>query len=295
MARPVIDGTLVRGLVAAQFPQWAHLPLRSVAGGWDNRTFRLGENLVVRLPSSSEYAMQIEKEYLWLPRLAPLLPLPIPTPLAIGKPTTGYPWRWAIYRWIDGDTAAEEPTGDLTEIATSLARFLLALQRIDPTDGPRPGPHNFHRGGLLNTYDSETRKAIAALSGKIDAQAATKVWEAGLSTTWKRLPVWIHGDVSAGNLLVQAGRLGAVIDFGMLGVGDPACDLSIAWTLLGDNSREAFRAALPYDVGTWARGRAWTLWKALIVGAGLADTNTAEAAQTFRVLDEVLEERSIDA
>jgi aminoglycoside phosphotransferase (APT) family kinase protein len=143
----------------------------------------------------------------------------------------------------------------------------------------------------LTTYDAETRQAIAALKDRIDADAATEIWEAALETTWDRPSVWIHGDVSAGNLLVQAGRLSSVIDFGMLGVGDPACDLSIAWTLLAGESRKAFRALLPLDADTWARGRAWTLWKALIVAADLTGTKAVEAARPWRVIDEVLEGR----
>jgi aminoglycoside phosphotransferase (APT) family kinase protein len=220
--QPVIDATLVRRMVAARFPQWADLPVRSAAvGGWDNKTFRLGEHMVVRLPSAADYSAQVEKEHRWLPKLAPLLPLPIPTPLAIGEPACGYPWRWSIYRWIEGDTAAPERIADLSDFAVSLAQFLIALQRIDPTDGLRPGPHNFFRGGALTTYDAETRRAIALLKGKINAKAVTGVWEGALKTTWDRPPVRIHGDISAGNLLVKEGRLTSVVDFGMLGVGDP--------------------------------------------------------------------------
>ena len=276
--------------MAAQFPQWADLPVRSIdAGGWDNKSFHLGEQMIVRLPSASAYSAQVEKEQLWLPRLAPLLPLPIPKPLAMGKPTSGYPWNWSIYRWLEGDIATPERIDDLTDFATSLAEFLVALQRVDSMDGPRPGPHNFYRGGSLTTYDAETRKAIAVLNGRIDADAATDVWKAALRTTWDRPPVWIHGDVSAGNLLVSSGRLSAVIDFGMLAVGDPACDLSIAWTLFRGESRAAFREMLSLDAATWARGRAWTLWKALIVAARLTETNAVEAARPWDVISEVLE------
>jgi aminoglycoside phosphotransferase (APT) family kinase protein len=208
----------------------------------------------------------------------------------MGKPADGYPWNWSIYEWIEGDTAVRERIDDLSEFAISLAQFLNALRRISPTDGPPPGPHNFYRGGLLVNYDGETRKAIYALGGRIDADAATEVWEAALRTPWESSPVWIHGDVSPGNLLMRAGRLSAVIDFGMLGVGDPACDLSIAWTLFEGESRDAFRAKLPLDSGTWARGRGWALWKALIVAAGLTETNALEAAQPFHVIEQVLQE-----
>ena len=290
---PAIDDELVRRLVTAQFPQWSGLPVRSVeTAGWDNSSFHLGERMIVRLPRTAAYAAQVEKEQRWLPKLAPLLPLQIPTPLAMGEPANGYPWKWSVYRWIDGETAKFERIGDLNDFATKLAEFLIALQRIDPTGGPRPGAHNFFRGGSLTTYDAETRRAIAVLKGKVDTEAATEVWDLALKATWDHLPVWLHGDISAGNLLVQEGRLSAIIDFGMLAVGDPACDLSIAWTLLQGESRGIFRAMLPLDPGTWARGRAWTLWKALIVAAGLTETNAVEAARPWSVIDELL---SIDA
>lgn len=284
-----IDESLVRRLVAGQFPQWANLPVRAVGrSGWDNRTFHLGEDMLVRLPSAARYAGQVEKEYTWLPKLAPLLPLSIPTPLALGQPAEGFPWKWSIYRWLAGETAASARISDLREFATSLGGFLVAFHRIDSTGGPRAGQQNFHRGGALAVYDAETRKAISALKGKIDVDAATKLWDAALSTTWKGSPVWVHGDVSAGNLLVRERRLSAVIDFGQLGVGDPACDLAIAWTLFEGESRRNFRTLLPLDADTWARGRAWTLWKALIVAAGLTNTNAAEAAQPLRIVHEVL-------
>lgn len=289
--RAPIDETLVRRLVDTQFPQWTHLALRPVLpGGWDNRIFRLGEDLLVRLPSAPIYALQVEKEQRWLPKLAPLLPLAVPTPVAMGVPGDEYAWKWSIYRWLDGEPAAIERIDDPAEFATRLAEFLLALQRIDAADGPTPGPHNFHRGGSLGVYDAQTRQAIARLQGRVDTAAAMQVWEVALATPWQKPPVWIHGDVSPGNLLVRRGRLDAVIDFGMLGVGDPACDLSIAWTLLAGDSREAFRMTLGCDSDTWSRGRGWALWKALIVAAGSVESNAPEAGTPCRVIDEVLED-----
>jgi len=283
----VIDDTLVRRLISAQFPQWADLPVKPVLNsGWDNKTFTLGEHMFVRLPSAMDYEGQVEKEHRWLPKLAPLLPVPVP--LAIGEPAEGYPCRWSVYRWLEGDTAASAYIGDLPNFAVNLALFLVALQRIDPTGGPMPGAHNFYRGGLLASYDLETRQAIAALKDKGNVEVATKVWETALATAWQGSPVWIHGDISAGNLLVHGGRLSAVIDFGNLGIGDPACDLAIAWTLFRDKSRKAFRTILSLDANTWARGRAWALWKASIVAAGLTQTNAVEAAQSWCVINEVL-------
>jgi aminoglycoside phosphotransferase (APT) family kinase protein len=284
-----IDVSFVERLISAQFPEWASLPIQPVKfGGWDNRTFHLGERMTVRLPSAAAYAQQVEKEQRWLPKLAPHLPLPIPVPLAMGVPTDSYPWHWSIYRWIDGESAKVGRITDLGLFASALAQFLVALQRIDPSGGPAPGHHNFFRGGPPAIYDEETRRAIAALERRIDAGTATAVWEAALSATWRGSPVWVHGDVDTGNLLVESGRLSAVIDFGSSGVGDPACDLTIAWTFFEDESRRVFRDAISADDATWARGRGWTLWKALITLARLPDENARSAKAARRVIDEVL-------
>jgi aminoglycoside phosphotransferase (APT) family kinase protein len=284
-----INVSLVEQLIAVQFPQWADLPIKPVAfGGVDNRTFHLGENMSVRLPSAQRYSAQVEKEHQWLPKLVPLLPLPIPIPLAMGVPADGYPWHWSIYRWLEGENAAPERIADLHQFAIALAQFLTALQRIDPTDGSPPGSHNFFRGGSLTIYDADTRQSVATLDNEIDTNAAIAVWEAALEATWHGSPVWVHGDVSAANLLVKKGQLSAVIDFGCSGVGDPACDLTIAWTLLSGESRQAFRASVPVDSATWARGRGWALWKALITLVEHIKTNPLEAEKARYVIDEVL-------
>ncbi|MBS0651634.1 MAG: aminoglycoside phosphotransferase family protein [Verrucomicrobia bacterium] len=284
-----IDAGLVRSLVAAQFPQWKELPVQPVAlSGWDNRTFHLGDQMLVRLPSAKEYAFQVEKEHRWLPKLAPQLPLPIPVPLAMGEPAMGYPWKWSVYRWLEGETAATAPIDDLKKFAADLADFLNALQKIDPEGGPLPGPENFYRGGQIKVYEPEMLQALVLLKNRIDVEAARGVWEKALATTWSRPPVWIHGDVSGGNLLVQKGELRGVIDFGQVAIGDPACDLSMAWTMFSGESREAFRSKLCLDEGTWMRGRAWTLWKAMIIAAGLVGANAAESKQCWRIIGEVL-------
>jgi aminoglycoside phosphotransferase (APT) family kinase protein len=284
--KPTIDAALVRRLVAAQFPQWSHLEVRPVAsGGWDNRTFHLGEQMTARLPSAAAYVAQVEKEHRWLSELAPHLPLPIPRALAMGEPGESYPWPWSVYQWLDGETATTGRVTDLPRFATDLAEFLAALQRIDAADGPPPGVHNFHRGGPLATYDAETRRAIAMLVDRIDTDVVTAVWDAALAAPWRGAPIWLHGDVVPGNLLVDQGRLSAVIDFGCCGVGDPACDLAIAWTFFEGENRDAFRAVLPLDAGAWARGRGWALWKALIVWAGLPGANPLGAEKSQWIVD----------
>jgi aminoglycoside phosphotransferase (APT) family kinase protein len=284
-----INVSLVRRLIATQFPQWADLPVEPVeAGGWDNKTFHLGAHMTVRLPSAARYAPQVEKEHRWLPKLAPLLPLPIPVPLAMGVPADGYPWHWSVYRWLEGEVATAGRIADLSEFATTLADFLTALYRIGPSGGPPPGQHNFFRGGPLAVYDAETRQALATLDGRIDTDAALAAWEAALASSWHGAPVWFHGDVAAGNLLVERGCLSAVIDFGTSGVGDPSCDLAIAWTLFEGESREAFRGVLGTDDASWARGRGWGLWKALITLADVIDTDPLLAARLRREIDDIL-------
>ncbi|WP_437618841.1 aminoglycoside phosphotransferase family protein [Sorangium sp. So ce1151] len=285
-----IDIALVSRLIAAQFPQWADLPIRPVAwDGWDNRTFHLGERMKVRLPSAEGYVAQVEKEHRWLPRLAPLLPLAVPVPLALGRPGFGYPWPWSVYGWIEGETASVERIADLAGFATELGRFLVALQRVDAAGGPLAGEHNFFRGGPLSVYDAETRQTIAAVGGEVDAGEATEVWEAALAARWRGPPVWVHGDIAVGNLLVKEGGLRAIIDFGSSGVGDPACDLVITWTFFAGESRDAFRAAVPADSATWARARGWALWKALITFARNGRSHPAEKSPRD-VIAEVLAE-----
>ncbi|EEZ95311.1 aminoglycoside phosphotransferase family protein [Legionella longbeachae] len=283
-----ITESLAQILIAQQFPQWSNLPIVAVKnGGWDNRTFHLGTEMVIRMPSSAEYAGQIEKEQTWLPKLAPQLPISIPAPIAMGKPDKIYPWKWSINRWLPGETALCTPIKDLCEFARHLALFLKALQRIDATGGPIAGSHSFYRGGDLAIYDAETRKAIEILQDYTDAHIVTEVWEYALATPWKNPPIWVHGDVSVGNLLLSQGKLTAVIDFGQLAIGDPACDLAIAWTLLEGKSRRIFLDTLEVDLNTQARGRAWALWKAMMYLVNKQSDMNFEAKRALRTIHEV--------
>jgi aminoglycoside phosphotransferase (APT) family kinase protein len=284
------DDALVGRLLAAQFPQWARLPIQRLpSAGTDNAIYRLGDDLCVRLPRIPAATGQVEKEQRWLPKLAPHLPLAIPVPLARGTPAEGYPWHWSVYRWLEGENATLDRIADPRDAAADLARFIAALQRIDPTGGPAPGRHNFFRGVPLALRDSFTRDAIARLHGVLDTDAATSAWEAALQAPASQgAPVWIHGDLQSGNLLAQRGRLSAVIDFGGLGVGDPACDLIVAWNLFSAEARDAFRAALPVDDATWARGRGWALSTGLVALPYYLDTNPVLAGISRRGIDEVL-------
>jgi aminoglycoside phosphotransferase (APT) family kinase protein len=285
------DTFLVSRLLAAQFPQWADLPIEAVrSAGTDNALYRLGDEMVVRLPRRERTSRTLEKERQWLPRLAPHLPLAVPVPLADGMPAEGYPCEWSVYRWLTGEDATVATVTDLSQLATDLAQFVAVLQRIDPTGGPSPGEHNAFRGVPLATRDAGTRAAIDSLRGAIDFGAVTAAWESGLrSPEWEHPPVWIHGDLDARNLLVEEGRLSAVIDWGCLGVGDPACDVMAAWKVLSADTRDIFRAALSVDESTWARARGWALSQALVALAYYTlETNPVFVLEARRWMAEIL-------
>jgi aminoglycoside phosphotransferase (APT) family kinase protein len=293
--RLTVDAEQVRRLVADQFPRSAGLPIEPVAnGGWDNWTFHLGPEKLVRLPSAAEYALAVDKEHRWLPVLADRLPLPIPTPLAKGRPDAGYPFPWSIYRWLDGERAGVDRIADPVRFALDLAEFLAALQSIDTADGPRPGTHNWFRGGTLRTFGRQVEHALSRLDGHvdIDAELVGEIWASALDARWDGVDRWFHGDIAPGNLLLADGRLAAVIDFGTCGVGDPACDLAIAWTLLTADGRQAFRERLSVDDATWARARGWAIWKTIATCAHTFEDpeDAAEYASAQRALSEILSE-----
>ena len=279
------DVSLVRRLLTAQFPQWADLPIEAVpSAGTDHALYRLGDDMAVRLPRIHWATGQADKERQWLSRLAGQLPLAIPVPLAKGTPAESYPWDWSVYRWLQGENATIERIADLRQAATDLAHFIAALHRIDLAGGPPAD-----RGVPLAMRDAATREAIAALRGMIDVHAVTAVWERALAApVWHGPPVWVHGDLLPGNLLVEQGRLSAVIDFGGLGVGDPACDLMVAWGLFSGESRDVFRTELSVDDATWTRGRGHALSWALIFIPYYLDTNPVGVAAAQHTIDEVL-------
>jgi len=284
------DPSLVRRLLAAQFPHWADLPIQPVpSAGTDNALYRLGNEMAVRLPRIDWAVEQVEKEQQWLPKLAPFLPLAIPLPLAQGEPGEDYPWPWSIYRWLDGENATMERVGDPLQMAIDLAGFITALQRIDATGGPLPGAHGLSRGNPLATRDPFTRDAIASLRDMLDSDAVTAVWEAAIqSPVWDGPPVWIHADLQTGNLLAVQGQLSAVIDFGCLAVGDPAFDVMTAWLYLPAEVRQTFRTALQVDDATWVRARGLALSVGLIALPYYQTTNPILAAIAQRAIDQAV-------
>ncbi|HEY0698476.1 MAG TPA: aminoglycoside phosphotransferase family protein [Micromonospora sp.] len=251
-----VDTTLVRRLLAAQLPHWAALPIRAVpASGRDTVVFRLGDALAVRLPRRDLGARHLLTEARWLPALAPSLPLPVPAPIAVGQPGAGYPWSWTVTPWFSGATAADRPVRNPLATADLLAGFVTALHAVDPTGGP---PADL-RGGPLVDHDTAVRAMIGASSHRWDPARITAVWAAAVAApAWTGPGVWTHGDLHPANLLVTDGRLSAVLDFGLCGVGDPAADLLVGWALLDAPARRHLFATLRIDEPTSirARGRA---------------------------------------
>ncbi len=285
-----IDLALVQKLLRAQFPQWADLPLTTINNtGTDNVIIRLGETMMVRLPRIAGAAGCIDKEHTWLPVLAQQLPLTVPVPLAKGNSGAGYPFAWSVYPWLTGETATVENIVNHNKNAVLLAQFVRALQHI-PADGSLPpGSHNGHRGVPLANRDAQTRAVIATLGDRWDTQALIDIWEIALNApVWDKAPVWLHGDIQAGNLLVQHGTISAVIDFGCLGMGDPACDLLVAWNLLNTEARQIFRQTLNVDDATWARGKGWALSVGVIAYPYYVQSNPTLAEINRCAIDAVL-------
>jgi aminoglycoside phosphotransferase (APT) family kinase protein len=290
-----IDGALARRLLLEQFPEWADLSLATVTPwGTDNAVYRLGNDMVVRLPRTPRTSRTLQMEREWLPRLAPRLPLAVPVPLADGIPAEGYPFRWSVYRWLPGENATPDQITDMALLAADLAGFIAALQRIDAAAGPPPGDVNSFRGQPLARRDALTRAAIAALQGDLDSTEVTAAWDEALSAqAWERSPVWLHGDLDSRNLLAVNGRLSAVIDFGTLSVGDPACDVMVAWKMLSTDARITFRNVLSVDDATWTRARGWALSQAVMALAYYTlETNKVLVREARRWLGEVLADKT---
>lgn len=283
-----IGTAVVVRLIAEQFPHWAGLPVTQVrSAGTDNTIYRLGQDMAVRLPRRPGTVAALARELQWLPRLAPLLPLAVPVPLAQGAPGEGFPFPWAVYRWLDGENVADEPDVDLPAAAVRLGAFVAALQRIDTEGGPPPS----FRGGPVSALDDRVRTEIRDLAadGMVDPGLATAAWQTAMAApAWAGPPRWVHADLSPLNLLARHGRLTAVIDFGGVGVGDPAVDMLPAWTWLTPQARDLFRGEVKPDDATWARGRGWGLALGLGAVHHYRVTNPVLATTSGRAVAQVL-------
>jgi aminoglycoside phosphotransferase (APT) family kinase protein len=281
-----IDETLVARLVSGQFPRLAGLPISAVRStGTVNAIYRLGEDLCVRLPRVQSWAEDLERELRWLPKIAPAVSLRVPEPVARGLPASEYPFTWAIYRWLDGRPYRDDLVHDERQAAEDLARFVHELRRLDRVGAPRGGRRP------LRELDGVTRSAIAASGGVIDSDAAAGAWSRALEApVWDGAPVWIHTDLLRPNLLVDRGRIHAVIDFGGVGVGDPAADVIAAWSVFGPSGRAVFRAALGVDEGVWSRARGYALHQAALIIPYYAETNPGFVELAKRTVEEILAE-----
>jgi aminoglycoside phosphotransferase (APT) family kinase protein len=279
-----IDAPLVLQLLGAQFPHLCDRRVEAVRStGTVNAIYRLGDDLCVRLPRIRQWAGNLENELEWLPKLAPRLPLAVPEPVANGRPGSGYPFTWAIYRWIEGETFTSDRVRDERRAAADLAEFVSELRRIETAGAPRTGRMP------LRSLDAVTRGAIESSSGVIDTDAATAAWELSLrGSAWDGTPVWRHCDLLPPNLLVADGRLRAVIDFGSVGVGDPAADVIAAWSVFGERGRHDFRDALDVDDETWTRARGYALHQALMIIPYYPETNPGFVTMAKRTVQHVL-------
>ena len=287
-----INTDLVKKLISEQFPEYAHLPIKSVRKqGHDNRTYRLGNDMLVRMPSAEYYALKVPKEQELLPLLKPYLSVDIPVPIKMGNPSHDYSFNFSIYKWLDGTSANLLKLNDkaLESIAIQLAKFLKELHGIVGIDGPSPGKHNGWGGDHVSVYDEGARKQISELSEIIDEYKAMELWEQACKAKRNKTPVWIHGDFAFGNFLIKDGKLSGVIDFGGMAIGDPASDIVIAWTFLKDKSREIFKHSMNYDSDTWIRARGLALWKATFELCQTKDKNDPYALKQKQIINDVLE------
>ncbi len=276
-----IDVDLVRGLLREQHPDLADLPLREVAAGWDNAMLRLGDDLAVRLPRRQVAAELILKEQRWLPLLAPSLNLATPVPLRTGKPSPDYPWSFSVTRWLAGESADRRPPG--SGEASVFGRFLAGLHRAAPTDAPR----NPVRGVPLGDREDAMAPRIARLrAAGLFGDTHGEIWGQALAAPLDIEPTWIHGDLHPRNVLVEGGRLSAVIDWGDLAVGDPATDLASVWMLFEDAAagEEALAVRQGVTAATRLRARGWALLFAIV----LADTGLVDHPQHLAIGERVL-------
>lgn len=260
-----ISDQLVGRLIDEQFPEWASLSImRLPPVGTDNQLFRLGDDLLVRMPRIDWAADAPAREMEWLPRIAPHLPARIPAPVALGEPCADYPFQWSVVPWLAGETITGTCLGDDSDnvdwpqLAVDLGDFLVALRGVDATGAPLK--MGGARGSDLSEADNWVREWTAKAGNRVDGSEVIAAWEESLNAPrWDGTPVWLHCDIHEGNLLVRDRRLSAVIDWGGLGAGDPAAEVKAAWGFLPPEVVPAFRDALGLDDAAWLRGRGWVL------------------------------------
>jgi len=282
-----IDASIVKQLLQEQFPAWADLQLELIYPvGTDNVMYRLGNDKVVRLPRTEESAASLEKEHQWLSKLAPHLPIKVPVILGEGNPSSDYPLPWLVCNFLEGKNLMEGNSLDYNQAAVDLGNFVAAMQKVNAKGGPK-----CRRGQPLAMRNQEMQESIPLMSDLYDTSLLTDIWKRALKeSVWKKGPVWIHGDLHAGNLLAKNDRITAVVDFGLAGIGDPASDMMLAWTLLTPETRPIFRSIVQPDEATWKRGRAWAFTLGIVAYPYYRNSNPTFAKLAKRAIDEVLSE-----
>lgn len=286
-----ININIAQRLIYEQFPEYKNLIIKEVEEqGHDNRTYRLGNDLLIRLPTDSHYALKVPKEQELLPQLGKYLSINIPTPVKMGKPSKSFPYPFSIYKWLDGKSInlLNLNTQELCVLAYDLAQFLKELQKINLVSGPKPGQHNWWRGDHISIYSKNAESQIKMLSDFIDTSKALNLLKEACATKWEKDPVWIHGDFAIGNMLAQNNKLAGIIDFGGMAIGDPACDLVIAWTYLSDDARILFINEMDMDDQTWLRSKAWALWKATFELCQITSKTDVKALKQVNIINTIL-------
>ena len=289
--KPTINENIVLTLIQEQFPEFEKLKIKKAPfNGIDNHTFCLGDDMLVRMPSDTSYASQVIKEQTWLPKLTQYLSTPIPKPIKLGFPNNEYPFNWSIYNWIPGKSANQLTLDNLElyELAKDLANFITELHLVPTFNAPAGGSHNYYRGCSLFHYHNEAISNIDIVKNLVDSEKLLQIWNYAITTQWQNNPVWIHGDLASGNILIENKKLSGVIDFGCTSIGDPACDLTIAWTYLHGQARETFKNKLCLDADTWARAKAWALWKATFELITEKDKASEKSLIQLRIIHDVI-------
>jgi aminoglycoside phosphotransferase (APT) family kinase protein len=280
-----------RRLLQDQFPKLAALDCVPLAAGTDHRIYRIGPDLVLRLPKSQSTALQILKEHEWLGFLSGKVSLEIPFPVGLGQPTEYFPYPWSLYNFIKGQSGTNLKLVDTSDNASALALFVKSLRSCDHSRGPKPGQHNFGRGGPLLDRDADTLRAIDGLADSSGRTRATGIWTAAVTSSSQNKAVsWLHGDLQPGNVILRNKALTGVIDFGGLGVGDPACDLLPCWTIFSEKTRRSFCDGLDVDDDSWIRGKGWALTTAIVAYQYYKGKNDLMERQSLRTLKSVLRE-----
>lgn len=284
-----IDKNLVNSLLKKQFPEFENLEIIALDySSVDNKIFRLGDEYLIRLPSAKKYSFQSEKEQKFLSKIADFVTIKVPELVRAGKKSDIYPSNFSIFKWIDGETAKNIQQENKEQFAFDLANILLEFQKINIENFPCSDQKNFYRGGDLNNYNQEFLYSLNHVKDLINYNNAQEIWNLALNSKFSHKNQFVHGDLSGDNILIKNEKLEAIIDFGLMCQGDPACDLVIYWKFFDKKSREIFKNRLNFNEETWNRARGWCLWKSVITLDKIKDKKPKEAKDEILLIRDIL-------